>query len=60
MSRRCDICGKGPQYGNSVSHSKRHTKRVWLPNLKKTTVMVGSVPRTLRICMSCLNRSNRP
>ena len=38
--RRCDITGKGKQYGNNVSFSQRHTKKVWEPNLQKKTIIV--------------------
>ena len=38
--QKCDITGKGKQYGNNVSFSQRHTKRVWKPNLQAKTVMV--------------------
>jgi large subunit ribosomal protein L28 len=33
MSRICQITGKKIVVGNNVSHSKRRTKRVFLPNL---------------------------
>ncbi|MEL7586276.1 MAG: 50S ribosomal protein L28 [Prolixibacteraceae bacterium] len=33
MSRICQITGKKMMVGNNVSHSKRRTKRVFLPNL---------------------------
>lgn len=33
MSRICQITGKKAMVGNNVSHSKRRTKRVFLPNL---------------------------
>lgn len=33
MSRVCDVTGVKPQTGHNVSHSKRRTKRRWLPNL---------------------------
>jgi len=33
MSRICQITGKRLVVGNNVSHSKRRTKRVFLPNL---------------------------
>lgn len=35
MSRKCDLSGKGPLYGNSVSHSHKKTRRRWVPNLQK-------------------------
>lgn len=33
MSRICQITGKKIVVGNNVSHSKRRTKRTFLPNL---------------------------
>ncbi len=36
----CDLTGKGKQYGNNVSFSQRHTKKVWKPNLQTKTVIV--------------------
>ncbi|MCF8276729.1 MAG: 50S ribosomal protein L28 [Flavobacteriales bacterium] len=35
MSKVCDITGKKVMVGNNVSHSKRRTKRTFLPNLFK-------------------------
>ncbi|MEQ1642796.1 MAG: L28 family ribosomal protein, partial [Pyrinomonadaceae bacterium] len=25
MAKRCDVCGKGPQFGNNVSHANNKT-----------------------------------
>jgi large subunit ribosomal protein L28 len=33
MSRVCQVTGKKVMIGNNVSHSKRRTKRKFLPNL---------------------------
>ncbi len=33
MSRICTITGKRVMVGNNVSHSKRRTKRTFMPNL---------------------------
>ena len=33
MSRICQITGKKMMVGNNVSHSKKRTKRVFLPNI---------------------------
>ncbi len=38
MSRVCKITGKKPSTGYNVSHSNRHTKRRFLPNLQKKRV----------------------
>ncbi len=38
--QKCDITGKGKQYGSNVSFSQRHTKKVWKPNLQTKTVII--------------------
>ncbi|HEU5004957.1 MAG TPA: 50S ribosomal protein L28 [Candidatus Saccharimonadales bacterium] len=38
--QKCEITGKGKQYGNNVSFSQRHTKKVWKPNLQTKTLVV--------------------
>ena len=58
MSKKCNICGKGPATGNQVSHSVKHTKRVWNPNLQKVRAMVDGSPRRILVCTRCL-RSNK-
>ena len=35
MPRVCNVTGKKTQVGMNVSHSMRHTKRTFLPNLQK-------------------------
>lgn len=47
--RKCDITGKGKQFGNNVSFSQRHTKKVWEPNLQKKTIIVDGKKVKLRI-----------
>jgi large subunit ribosomal protein L28 len=37
-----------------VSHSNRRTRRRWLPNLQKVSMLVNGAPRTLKICTRCL------
>ena len=39
MSKVCPITGKRAQTGHNVSHSQRHTKRKWQPNLVKVTLV---------------------
>jgi large subunit ribosomal protein L28 len=38
--QKCEITGKGKQYGNNVSFSQRHTKKVWKPNLQSKTLTI--------------------
>ncbi|MBI4332892.1 MAG: 50S ribosomal protein L28 [Chloroflexi bacterium] len=59
MSLKCDICGKGSIWGHNVSHSKRHTSRRWLPNIRKTTIMLGGASRRIKICTRCLRTASK-
>ena len=43
MSRRCQVRGTKPEFGNNVSHSQRHTKRRWNPNIQKKRYWVPSL-----------------
>lgn len=37
--QKCELTGKGKQYGSNVSFSQRHTKKVWKPNLQTKTII---------------------
>ena len=47
--QKCDITGKGKQYGSNVSFSQRHTKKVWKPNLQTKTMTVDGKKVTLKV-----------
>jgi large subunit ribosomal protein L28 len=38
--QKCELTGKGKQFGHNVSFSQRHTKKVWKPNLQAKTVVI--------------------
>jgi len=48
--QKCDLTGKGKQFGSSVSFSQRHTKKVWKPNLQTKTLIVDG--RKVRLHLS--------
>jgi len=51
----CDVCGKGPGFGMSVSHSHRRTHRRWNPNIQTVrTVNAGGNKVRQNVCTSCL------
>jgi large subunit ribosomal protein L28 len=56
---KCDLCGKSPQFGHNVSHSKRHTKRDWLPNIHPATIMIDGQLKRLNLCTRCLRTQNK-
>lgn len=68
MARQCEVCGKGPQVGNSVSvrGKKKYlggvgtkitgiTRRKFKPNLQRVRVTVGrGTHKTMQVCTQCI------
>jgi large subunit ribosomal protein L28 len=56
MSRVCELTGKGPMTGNTVSHANNKTRRRFLPNLNEVTLISDTLGRsfTLRISAAAL------
>ncbi len=50
----CDICGKGAQNGNTVSHANNKTHRRFFPNLHSVRANLQGVHKRIRVCSSCL------
>ncbi len=49
MARRCSITGKGVMAGNNVSHANNRTRRRFLPNLQRTSLMSEALGRPVRL-----------
>ncbi|HEX2178857.1 MAG TPA: 50S ribosomal protein L28 [Actinomycetota bacterium] len=60
MSKVCDVCGKSPVFGKSISHSHRRSNRRWSPNIQIVRTVVGGTPRKLRVCTSCISANKVP
>jgi large subunit ribosomal protein L28 len=54
MAKVCQICGKGPQFGNNVSHAHNLTRRKWSPNLQRVRANINGTVRRIRVCAKCL------
>lgn len=52
MSRVCQVTGKGPMVGHTVSHANNKTKRRFLPNLHYHRFWVPSENRFVRLRVS--------
>jgi len=52
MSRVCQVTGKGPITGNTVSHANNKTRRRFLPNLHTHRFWVDSEQRFVRLRVS--------
>ena len=49
MASKCDLTGKGKQFGHNVSFSLRRTNRVFKPNLQKKTFVVDGKKVTMTL-----------
>lgn len=58
MARVCEICGKGKQIGNNVSHANNKTKREWLPNLQKVRIVKDGATKSARLCTKCIKKGD--
>ena len=54
MAKVCDVCGRGPQFGNRVSHAHNVTKRRWNLNLQSVRVATKGGAKRTRVCTSCI------
>ncbi len=56
MASVCDVCGKGPVFGNNVSFSHRRTRRRFNPNIQTVRAMVGGNRnrKRMNVCTSCI------
>lgn len=67
MSKRCEVCGKGPHSGFQYTHrgiAKRlggigrkitgKTKRVFSPNLQSIKTRIKGKVKRIKICAKCL------
>lgn len=59
MSKRCEICGKGPVFGNTISFSHRVGSRRFMPNVTKRTMVYQGRKQKLMVCTSCLRTLNK-
>ena len=51
---KCEVCGKGPQFGHNVSHSMRHTNRRWNVNIQRLRLVADGRERRVSICAKCI------
>lgn len=54
MAAVCDICGKKPWFGKSVSFSHKRNNRRWNPNVQRVRALVDGSPKRVNACTSCI------
>ncbi len=58
MSKVCEICGKHPVAGRSVSHSHRVVNRKFRPNIQRVTIVQDGRAKKMNVCSRCLKKGN--
>ena len=64
---RCQICGKHAVVGRSQQHKRGvagkrwkkrapSTRRVFMPNIQKKTLVISGEKKQMKICTKCLKR----
>ena len=54
MAAKCELCGKGPQFGNNVSLANNKTRRRWNVNLQPVKAVVEGASKRMRVCTGCI------
>jgi large subunit ribosomal protein L28 len=54
MAQVCELCGKGPQFGNNISHAHNVTRRRWNPNLQSVKAVANGASKRMKVCTSCI------
>ena len=52
MSKICQVTGRKPSFGNTISHSHRKTRRRWDPNIQKQRFWIPSERRWVTLTVS--------
>ncbi len=59
MPRVCEICGKKPQMGSTVTHAHNVNKRLFKPNLRVVKSVESGTPKKVKMCMKCLKAKSK-
>jgi large subunit ribosomal protein L28 len=54
MAAVCEICGRGPSWGKTISHSHIRTSRRFDPNVQRVRAVVNGAPKRLQVCTRCI------
>jgi large subunit ribosomal protein L28 len=54
MSKMCEICGKKPIVGSTISHAHNVNKRRFNPNLQNVRAVHKGRVKKMVVCTSCI------
>lgn len=56
---KCELCGKGPQFGHNVSFSQKKTNRKFMPNIQRASFYEGGRRIRKYVCTRCLKSTSK-
>ncbi|MDD3804502.1 MAG: 50S ribosomal protein L28 [bacterium] len=54
MANKCEICGKKPQFGSTISHAHNVTKKTRMPNLRRVKAEIEKQTKYIYVCSRCM------
>ena len=54
MAKVCEVCGRGPLFGNQISHAHNVSKRRWNVNLQSVHAVIKGANKRIKVCTSCI------
>jgi len=54
MAKVCEICGKKPVVGRTISHAHNVGPRRFEPNLQLVRALINGATKRMRVCTRCL------
>ena len=49
MAEKCEVTGKGKQFGHNVSFSQRKTQKIWRPNLQMRKIVIEGKKQRIKV-----------
>jgi large subunit ribosomal protein L28 len=54
MAKCCEICGRHPVVGRTISHAHNVHARRFEPNLQRVRAVINGGVKRIRVCTRCL------
>ena len=51
---KCNVCGKGPQFGHNRSHALNATRKISQPNVFKKNLVIKGEAKRINVCARCI------
>jgi len=59
MANVCEVCGKKPTMGRTISHAHNVNPRLFRPNIRVLRTKVNGNTKKTKICMKCLKAQSQ-